>query len=142
MMKGLKYSTIVIGGILMAIGLWLSDFLINPQGIMVALPYVCVGLGCGIFGHGMGNLISDRAVKGHPEVQKQFAIDKNDERNVQIANCAKAKAFDMMTFVNGALLVSFALMGVDMIVILVMVFAYLFVHGYGVYYRFKYDKEM
>ncbi len=39
-------------------------------------------------------------------------------------------------------MVSFALMGVDIVPILLLVFAYLFVHGCAIYYRLKYDKEM
>lgn len=66
----------------------------------------------------------------------------NDERNIAIANRAKGKAFDRMTFVFGALMVSFALMGVDMIAVLLLVFAYLLVHGYAIYYRFRLEQEM
>ena len=40
-----------------------------------------------------------------------------------------------MTFVFGALMIAFALMGVDMIAVLLLVFAYLFVQGYAIYYR-------
>lgn len=47
-----------------------------------------------------------------------------------------------MTFVFGALMVSFALMGVDMIAVLLLVFAYLLVHGYAIYYRFRLEQEM
>ncbi len=39
-------------------------------------------------------------------------------------------------------MVSFALMGVDMIAVLLLVFAYLFVHGFEIYYRLKFDREM
>ena len=59
-----------------------------------------------------------------------------------IANKAKGKAFDMMTFVFGSLMVSFALMGIDIVAVLLLVFAYLFVHGFSLYYRFKFEKEM
>ena len=55
---------------------------------------------------------------------------------------AKGKAFDMMTYIFGALMVSFALMDVDMTPLLLLVFAYLFVHGFSIYYRMKFDKEM
>ena len=48
----------------------------------------------------------------------------------------------MMIYVFGALMISFALMEVDMVVILLLVFAYLFVVAYGIYYRYKYDKKM
>ena len=63
-------------------------------------------------------------------------------RYVAIANRAKAKAHDMMVFVFGALMLAFTLMGTDMTSVLLLVFAYLFVIGYAVYYRCKYDKEM
>lgn len=137
-----SYFLTLAGLALLAIGLYFIKTLQDPQGIMRALPYVCVGLGSGIFGHGMGEIISRRALKNSPTATKQIEIDKKDERNVSIANQAKAKACDMMVFVFGALMLAFALMGIDMIAVLLLVFAYLFVIGYAVYYRCKYDKEM
>lgn len=49
-MKSLKlnYIAIIVGGALLVTGLYLAKSLINPQGIMLSLPYVCIGLGCGI----------------------------------------------------------------------------------------------
>ena len=140
--NGMDYIMTVIGILMLGSGLFLVKTITDPQGIMKVLPYICVGLGCGIFGHGMGNVISRKALKNSPDIQKQLEIDKNDERNVAIGNSAKAKAYDMMIFVFGALMLSYALMGIDMIVVLLLVFAYLFVIAYGLYYRFKYDKEM
>lgn len=137
-----KYTTIILGLLLLAIGLYLIKTIGDPQGIMRALPYICIGIGCGLFGHGMGNVISERAINSYPELKRQLDIEKNDERNVAIANRAKGKAFDMMTFVFGALMLSFALMGIDMVAVLLLVFAYLLVHGFALYYRFKFDKEM
>lgn len=143
MKKGrMDYVTTVIGVFVLAIGLVLVKTLANPQGFMLALPYVCIGLGCGAFGHGMGNIISRRTMKNNPDIQKQLEIDKNDERNIAIANRAKGKAYDIMTFVFGALMVTFALMGINVIAVLLLVFAYLFIQGCGIYYRCKYDKEM
>lgn len=138
----IDYISTGIGIILLAIGLFLVKKFVEPQGILRALPYICVGIGCGVFGHGMGNVLSRRAIKNNPDVEKQIIIDRNDERNLAITNRAKAKAYDMMTFVFSALLLSFALMGIDMVAVLLLVFAYLFVEGYGIYYRCKYDKEM
>lgn len=135
-----KYTTVILGLVLVAIGLYPIKTIGDPQGMMRALPYVCIG--CGLFGHGTGNVISERAIYGDPELKKKLDIEKNDERNLAIVNNAKGKAFDMMTFVFGALMVSFALMGVDMIAVLLLVFAYLFVHGFEIYYRLKFDREM
>ena len=140
--SALNYYTTMLGLILLAAGLYLVKATVEPQGIMRALPYVLVGLGCGVFGHGMGEIISRRALKSDPEIQKRLEIEKQDERNIAIANRAKAKAYDMMIFVYGALMVTFALMDADMVTVLLLVAAYLFVLGYGIYYRLKYDKEM
>ena len=105
----------VIGVLLVLLGLYLLKTIRNPAVFLLALPYVSIGVGCGLFGHGMGSLISRKALQGDPALQKQLEIDARDERNVAIANRAKGKAFDCMTFVLGALMVSFALMRVPMI---------------------------
>lgn len=137
-----SYIITALGLLLLGIGLYLIKTVADPQGVMEALPYVLVGIGCGSFGQGMGNLISGKVLKGHPDIEKQMEIERKDERNIAIGNKAKAKAYDLMIYVFGALLLSFALMGVGMAPILLLDFAYLFVIGYGVYYRVKYDKEM
>lgn len=133
---------IILGLLLLGIGLYLIKTTADPQGIIQVLPYVCVGLGCGIFGQGMGNIISRKAMKNNPDIERQLEINRNDERNIAIGNRAKAKAYDMMIFVFGSLLLAFALMGIDVIAVLLTTFAYLFVVGYGIYYSCKYDKEM
>lgn len=136
-----NYATIIMGLLLLAVSLYLIKTSNDPQGVMRTLPYVCIGVGCGLFGHGMGNVISERAINSAPELKKKLDIEKNDERNVAIANKAKGKAF-VMTWVFSALMVSFALMGIDTVAVLLLVFAYLLVHGFAIYYRFKFDKEM
>lgn len=131
-----------VGLLLLAVGFYLVRTNGNPQGVMRPLPYVCIGVGCGLFGQGMGAWISDHTIRHNPEIQRQLEIEKNDERNLAIANRAKGKAFDMMIFVFGALLLSFALMGIDLVAVLLLAFAYLFVLGFALYYRFKFDHEM
>jgi len=85
----------------------------------------------------------NRAVlKKNPEIAKQQEIEQKDERNQEIANRAKAKAYDAMVFVFGALMVAFALMGMDFVPVLLLVGAYLYVVGVGLYYRFKLEKEL
>ncbi len=56
-------------------------------------------------------------------------MERNDERNVTIANRAKAKAFDRMGFVFGALIAAFALMGTDMAEVVLLIVANLIVEG-------------
>ncbi|WP_405107131.1 hypothetical protein MHH28_26465 [Paenibacillus sp. FSL K6-1217] len=136
------YIGVVAGLILLAGSLYLIRANPDPEGLMRTLPYVCIGLASGMFGSGMGELIGRRALKNSPAIAKQMEINKHDERNIAIATRAKAKAYDMMIFVFGALMLALALMETDLTVVLLLVFGYLFTIGYGVYYRFKYDREM
>ncbi len=138
----LNYVVTILGLLLLAAGLYLLKIADDPQGIMTTLPFIFIGLGCGVFGHGMGELLSNRAVRSNPELAKKISIENNDERNIAISNKSKAKAYDMMIFVFGALQISFALMGIDLAATLLLIAAYLFVVGFGIYYRIKLDKEM
>lgn len=138
----LPYIVAALGLILVAVGLYLAKEIPNPQGIMKTLPYVLIGVGCGAFGSGTGTAISKRALQNSPELQKKDEINRKDERNIAIANRAKAKAYDVMVFVFGALLLCFALMGVGLPAVLLLIFAYLFVIGSALYFSFKYEKEM
>jgi hypothetical protein len=135
------FLTLVSVGLL-AVGLYFIKTIDDPHGILRVLPYITVGLGCGIFGHGMGEIVIRHTMKNNPAAAKQLEIEKKDERNLAIANGAKAKAYDMMIFVFGALITAIALMGIDLIVLLLFVFTYLFILGYCTYYRLKYYKEM
>ena len=132
----------VVGLGLLASGVYFIKAIEDPQGMLQVLPYIGIGFGCVIFGHGMGELILRSAMKNNPAAAKQLEIDKNDERNLAIANRAKAKAFDLMVFLYGALMFAIALMGIDLIVLLLFVFAYVFIIVYNTYYRYKYYKEM
>ncbi|TDF91124.1 hypothetical protein [Paenibacillus piri] len=136
------YLLTIVGVGLLAGGLYFIKTIEDPQGMLRALPYICAGLGCVIFGHGIGEIIVRSAMKNNPAAAKQLEIDQKDERNLAVANRAKAKAYDMMVFVFGALFLSFSLMGIDLIVVLLLVFAYLYILVYNSYYRFKYYKEM
>ena len=137
-----NYVAVAIGLVLLIAGLAILKAATDPEGVLRVLPYICIGLGCGIFGHGMGNAISRKVLKNNPDIARQMEIEKNDECNVMIASRAKAKAFDLMTFVFGALMLSFALMEVDLAAVVLLVAAYLFVVGYSIYCRFKFEKEM
>jgi len=51
-----------------------------------------------------------------------------------IAYRAKAKAYDMMVFTLGAILLAYTLMDLDMVAILII--------GYRIYYQIEYEREM
>lgn len=106
------------------------------------VPYLLVGLGCGVFGHGAGQWLSDRAVRRDPELEKRLEIERNDERNVMIGERAKAKAYDLMVTLFGALFLAFALMETDWRLIVLLCAAYLFVCGYAVFCRIRLEREL
>ena len=141
-MKKADWLTTVIGIILLGAGLYMVKTFDDAQGIFLTLPYILIGVGCGVFGAGISNIISKKAISKDADLQKKLTIEANDERNIAIANRAKAKAVDCMTFVFGILMLTFALMNMDLAATLLLVAAYLFVHIYGIYYRLKYEKEM
>lgn len=127
--------------VLAGAALFVLGFFLLRQDLAFPLPYVCIGVGCGLFGHGMGEILSRKATEKYPEIQKRIEIEQKDERTVAIANMAKAKAFDAMLFLFGALMLSYGLMQADLAVILLLVAAYLFIVGYYVYFQCKFTKE-
>ena len=106
------------------------------------LPYVLLGVGCGAFGWGAGELLKRRAVEGDPEIEKRLRIEQQDERNRTIADRAKARAYDAALYIFSALMLCFALMQVELAVILLLVGAYLLVVGISIYYYVKYNREL
>ena len=99
-MKSQKVNGLIIalGVLLFAGGLILTAL---SKGAKV-LPYLGIGLGCGLFGHGMGEVLARRARRADPARFRQMDIEKKDERNIVISAGAKARAFDLMTFVCSA----------------------------------------
>mgnify|MGYP001054679064 CR=1 FL=1 len=120
MKKNLSLIISFIGIVSIAGGLLLIKTLENPNEFILTLSYICIGVGCGVFGHGMGNFVAIKTVQNNAEIKKQMDIVRKDERNIAISNRAKAKAYDLMTYTFGALLLIFTLMGVDLIPLLLL----------------------
>lgn len=141
-MKKFGRLTAGLGAAFLMAGFLLLKLHSSPQGIMQALPYVLLGLGCGAFGYGLGDMVKHKVTESDPQLQRQLEIDTKDERNIAISNRAKAKAYDRMLYVFSALMIAFALMDVALAVVLLLLFAYLFVVGCFIFYLNKYQKEM
>lgn len=136
------YAVTVLGVLLFVAGLVLLKAIPEPEGVMKAFPYLCVGVGCGMLGHGIGIIINGNIMKKNPELKKEKQIMEQDERNVMLSATASAKAYRMATYVFNVLLLSYALMNVEILPILMLAAGYLFVVGYGIWYRFKLEKLM
>lgn len=138
-----KYAIFsVLGFIIFAAGFVLLRFVRDGEGIMRTLPYLLIGIGAGVFGQNLGELLKILAVRKNPQAAKQIEIEARDERNIIISNKAKARAYDLMLMVFGALMLAFALMQVEIYVILIFTAAYLFIFFSNVYYLSRYQKEM
>ena len=75
-----------LAGLLLLAGAWLLLKLLPGLDTTPwrAVPFLCLGVGCGLFGGGTGELLAVQAMKKHPELQKQNEIAERDERNVAI----------------------------------------------------------
>ena len=113
-MKGKDYLIFVAGAALLCAGWYLLNIVDDPHGMMRTLPYVFLGSGCGIFGYSLSRIFTRCLMKKYPETVRQMEIEVKDERNAAIASRAKAKAFDLMIFVFGILMVIFALINIRM----------------------------
>ena len=109
---------------------------------MKALPGVMIGVGAGLFGHSLGALVQERALKRHPEEARKLQIEQTDERNVAISREAKSRAFDVMGYVYAALMLAFVMMGAELMVVLLLVAAYLITYGVMIYELNRLHKEM
>ncbi len=138
--KYLVYS--LIGFIILGAGAILAKLIVDAQGIMQTLPYVFIGIGAGVFGQNIGTTLSILALKKAPQMAKQKEIEEKDERNVSIRNKAKAKAYDLMVMVFGALMLALTLMQVNWTVIITIIIAYFFIVFSNVYFLCKLHNEM
>ncbi|KIL53156.1 hypothetical protein [Jeotgalibacillus campisalis] len=136
------YLLAAVGIGLLAVGVYFIKTIDDLQGLLAVLPYLSVGIGCVIFGHGMGEIVLQHASNRDPAAAKDLEIEKKDERNIAISNRAKAKSYDMMIFLISALLFAVAIMGIDLLLLLLFAFTYFFIIMYTTYYRYKYYKEM
>ncbi|MGI6030296.1 MAG: hypothetical protein ACOX7F_02195 [Eubacteriales bacterium] len=128
----------VMGAVLMLTGAWL----LYRNGTGTVLPYVCIGLGSGALGYGVGEWLRLLVLHRCPEQYRELEIEQQDERNIALANRAKARAYDGMLYLFSALMLIFVLMDVELTAVLLLVGAYLCVVGLQVYYLYRYSKEM
>ena len=131
-----------LGVVLVALGLYIYQKTLGMDKTVVVIPYIFIAIGCGIFGHFTGNLIQYYSTKNNEELKRQIEIEKNDERNILIAEKSKAKAYDLMIYLFAAMLIIFSLMGADKVQILVLVAIYLSLQIYALYWKSKFESRM
>ena len=126
----------VIGLAVVALGLFLMR---GPE--RMPLPGILVGLGAGALGCGLSGALTERLSRKYPDMAGK-TVEQQDERNVAISNRAKARAYDLMVYVFGALMITFALMNADITMILLLIGAYLLIVACRIGFGVHYDKIM
>lgn len=136
------YLMAVIFIVSVAISFFVFNKEITQGDLLIKLAYALTGIAFVSFVYGLSGLFSRKIVKREEDLKKQFEIEKNDERNIAITNMTKAKTFDLMSVLFGALILVFGFMAVDAKTVVIMGTAYILVHIYGLYLRFKFDREI
>lgn len=126
----------VIGLAVVALGLFLMR---GPE--RMPLPGILIGLGAGALGCGLSGALTERLSRKYPDMAGK-TVEQQDERNVAISNRAKARAYDLMVYVFGALMITFALMNADITMILLLIGAYLLIVACRIGFGMHYDKIM
>lgn len=139
-LRNLAFALLGLG--LIVLGFFSHTVVTSTERGIIAIPYLLIGLGCGIFGHYTGNIISYFSIKSNEELKRQIEIEKNDERNRLIAEKSKSKAYDLMIYLFAAMLIMFSLMGVDKLQIIIIVSVYLSIQVYALYWRSKFERTM
>ena len=136
-MKRKGSMVIAMAGVaVVVLGLFLMKRLGN-----VPLPGILIGLGAGALGCGLSGVLTERLSRKYPDMAGK-TVEQQDERNVAINNRAKARAYDLMVYVFGALMITFALMNADITMILLLIGAYFIVVACRIGFGAHYNKTM
>ena len=102
----------------------------------------CIGVGSGLFGLSVANLILIRIRKKNPQITRIIDVEAKDERTMRINDMARARAFAIIQVLYAALVIVLALLGERLFVIL-LVWG-VFMIGWIAYFAYfaKYAKEM
>lgn len=74
-------------------------------------------------------------------IYHEFFMKQKDERNIEIVNKAKAKAFDIMKIIIGILIITYALLKENLLTIALVVAAYCLIFTVYLICYFKYKKK-
>ena len=136
--KTILYITLLIIGVVLA---YIGGFVITGLELK-SISGVCIGIGSGLFGMSIAQIIMIKIGDKNPSYEHKKNIEVMDERNTYIRNTSKSKAFDVMGVALGILMLVYALINADLLVILLLVGVYLFIYGVYIIYLSKYSKEM
>ena len=107
-----------------------------------AISGILIGVGGGLFGMGVSNLVMQHMERKHPELKRQNHIEQNDERNIMIRNRAKARAGDVTQWLVMGIAYLTILISAPLWLTLTVVAVYAAYHVIGIALMNKYQKEL
>ena len=113
--KSWLYILGILAGMALAVG---GGFLRDEE--LKALSGVCIGVGAGLFGMSVANLVTYRMRASHPEVFAKKDIEVNDERNTIVRDKAGAKVNGILMIILAVITLVFVLLDVELYVSLTL----------------------
>ncbi len=115
--KRMRYLLLLLLGVILVVS---GGFFIKEK-----WAGILIGLGAGLIGMYGAQLITLRVMQLNPTLKRLVAIEHSDERNNQINNYAKAKAFDFAQFLALPFFLVLILTDVSLWVVLLSIFVYM-----------------
>lgn len=134
-----KFLWMIASIILIGVSFITKSYLLDFSKVLFIIIVIT---GFGIFGYNLGDLLKIYLLKKYPDEERKIRIIENDERNITINSLAKSKAFDAMGYIFATLIFILALIEIDIIILLLLVCAYIFVHGIMLYHLYILQKRM
>lgn len=128
--------TLVLGAVLAALGFLLTDIAAK------ALCGVLIGVGAGLFGMSVANLIMKRYEKKNPSVARQSQIEMSDERSVMIRVKARAASANIVQWFIIGLAYVMILIDAPLWGTLCAVGVYMLYHILSFVFMNRYQKQM
>ncbi len=107
-----------------------------------AISGILLGVGAGLTGMSISNLIMNRMLEKDPQLKRKNEIEYKDERNSSIRNHAKAKSADIIQWFIMGIAYLTILIGTPLWVTLIVVVVFTLYHGLTAYFTLKYQNEM
>lgn len=138
----LKKKILFIGLLFLGIMLVCFGFFVFTGEGYRELSGLCIGMGAGLFGMSIAQLITIWTIEKRPQIRRQMEIDARDERTRLINDMARSKAFRAMEFMFPFAVVSILWGWMSAAALLVIIGVY--VIGWVTYFLYlgKYAKEM
>lgn len=137
----LKKTSFYVTTLVIGLGLILASLVFKGEEVK-AIAGVLIGIGAGLTGLSISNLIMKGYELKNPDIKKQNQIEFKDERNQMIRNRAKARSGDILQWLIVGLVYIMILFDVSIWLTVIGVAVFLSYSILSIYYMGKYRKEM